>query len=107
MTSQTLEIDREEFAQETPKQTEAVVDVNTEIRAIVDHVKDRQIAERYFAENPFIVLGAAVGIGYILGGGLLSPFSRRIARIGMKAMVLPIAANQLKTITGSQDPKET
>ena len=103
MNNPTLEIDREETQKETEKPAKNS-QVNDEVKALVSHVRDERLAQRYFEENPFAVLAVAAGVGYILGGGLLSPFSRRIARIGMKAMVLPIAASQLKSISGIQDP---
>jgi len=104
MSNATLEIPREDgesAKSETPKEQ-----VNAEVKALVEHVKDQRLAQRYFEENPFAVLAVAAGVGYILGGGLLSPFSRRIARIGMKAMVLPIAASQLKSMSGVQEPEQ-
>ncbi len=101
MTNPTLEIDREEASKKGARQSSQVKE---EVKALVSHVRDERLAERYFEENPFAVLAVAAGVGYVLGGGLLSPFSRRIARIGMKAMVLPIAASQLKSFSGVEDP---
>jgi len=49
------------------------------------------------------VLAAAAGLGYIAAGGLVSPFTRRITRFGMKALFVPIAAAQFK---GAQGLKE-
>lgn len=71
-----------------------------ELRDIAQVVHERQILRRYFDENPYIALGAAAGLGYIVGGGALSPFTRRLIRIGMKAMLIPVAAAQLKNLTG-------
>ena len=69
---------------------------------MVEHVREKRLLERYYKENPYVVLGAAVGVGYILGGGTFSPFSRRIARIGMKALLLPLAATQLKNLSDKE-----
>lgn len=55
----------------------------------------REIYDR----NPYAVLGAAAGFGYVLGGGLLSPFTKRLTRMGMKALVLPVALSQLRELT--------
>ena len=113
MTNPTLEIDREEEPDKTQKQapgprpTKAkIAPAKEEVKALVTHLREERLAQRYFEENPFAVLAVAAGVGYVLGGGLLSPFSRRIARIGMKAMVLPIAASQLKSIAGTDDPEK-
>jgi hypothetical protein len=50
------------------------------------------------------VLGAAAAFGYVLGGGLFSPFTRRMVRIGMKAAVVPVAARQLRSMADSAEP---
>ena len=57
-----------------------------------------------YDRNPYAVLAAAAGTGYILGGGLLSPFTKRIARMGMKALVVPVALSKLKDVTQSAGP---
>lgn len=36
-------------------------------------------------QRPFVVLGAAVGVGYVLGGGLPTFLTRALLRIGMRA----------------------
>lgn len=114
MTNPTLEINREEVQNEPEKSASSAkvnsprksASVNEEVKALVTHLREERLAQRYFKENPFAVLAVAAGVGYVLGGGLLSPFSRRIARIGMKAMVVPIAASQLKSIAGIEDPEK-
>ncbi len=52
----------------------------------------------YYERNPYAVLAAAAGVGYILGGGLLTPFTRRLLRVGLKTMALPVAASQLREL---------
>jgi len=48
---------------------------------------------------PYGTLAAAVGIGYVLGGGLFSPLTARIIglglRIGMRLAVLPLITDEL------------
>ena len=55
----------------------------------------RELYER----DPYAVLGAAAGAGYILGGGLLTPFTKRLVRMGMKAVLVPVALSRLKELT--------
>jgi hypothetical protein len=38
---------------------------------------------------PFASLGAALGVGYVLGGGLFSPTTGRLLRLGLKLGALP------------------
>lgn len=90
----TLEIEREEIT--------ASDELREEIQGVIEHVREKHLLERYYKENPYVVLAAAAGVGYILGGGTFSPFSRRIARIGMKALILPIAASQIKNLSNKE-----
>lgn len=75
-----------------------------DVRDLMQQVRDKRILERTYRHNPYVVLAAAAGLGYIAAGGLVSPFTRRITRIGMKALFVPIAAAQFK---GAQGMKET
>ncbi len=70
--------------------------VAEDLRGLFDTVRNDYPIGKYYEENPYIVLAAAAGVGYVLAGGLLSPFTRRLMRVGMKALVLPMAASQLK-----------
>lgn len=74
--------------------------LDTDLQTLIAEVRDKRILQRYYEENPYVVLAAAAGVGYIAGGGLFSPFTRRLVRIGMKAVFVPIAAAQLKALTG-------
>lgn len=51
------------------------------------------------AEHPYLAMGVAAAAGYIVAGGLPTPFTRRIVRIGMRALFVPLAASQLKSLT--------
>lgn len=57
-----------------------------------------EMFESFYRDNPYRVLGAAAAVGYVAAGGLATPFTRRLIRIGMKALFVPIAATQLKEI---------
>jgi ElaB/YqjD/DUF883 family membrane-anchored ribosome-binding protein len=63
--------------------------------------------------HPFGTVAAAIGIGYVLGGGLFTPLTGRIVRlglgIGMRLAVLPLlkreVAELLETIEEDDDGK--
>lgn len=60
-------------------------------------LSDRDSAlARVYRDNPYAVLAGAAGIGYLLAGGLFSPFTRRVMKMGVRAMIVPMAAIQLK-----------
>jgi len=82
-------------------------DVVEDSRRLADDVEDMYERARdssnslrqMYDRNPYAVLAAAAGTGYILGGGLFSPFTKRIAQMGMKALVVPVALKKLKDAT--------
>ena len=71
-----------------------------DVQTIYGDIRDKRLLERYYTQNPYVVLGAAAGLGYVVAGGLFSPFTRRLVRFGMKAVFVPVAAAQLKGLTG-------
>jgi hypothetical protein len=61
--------------------------------------KLREIYDR----NPYAVLAAAAGAGYVIGGGLATPFTKRLTRMGLKAVALPMALGKLQELTQAVD----
>jgi hypothetical protein len=55
--------------------------------------------------NPYGTVAAAIGIGYVLGGGLFTPLTARIVRlgvrIGMRLAVLPLLKQEMEEIVES------
>lgn len=45
--------------------------------------------------HPYGMVAAAFGIGYVLGGGLFTPFTARVLRLGMKLAALPLVKDEL------------
>ena len=60
--------------------------------------------------NPYGTVAAAVGIGYVLGGGLFSPLTARIVglglRIGLRLAVLPMLKQEMAELVESIDDEE-
>jgi hypothetical protein len=46
-------------------------------------------------EHPFMMVAAALGVGYVLGGGLFSPLTGKLLRLGLRAAVIPLVKNQI------------
>ena len=67
-----------------------------------EHIREDNAFGRTYRDNPYLVLAAAAGAGYIVAGGLLTPFTRRLIKMGMRAAIIPLAASQLKNF--SQPP---
>jgi hypothetical protein len=60
--------------------------------------------------HPFGSVAAAIGIGYVLGGGLFTPLTGRIVRlgvrIGMRLAVLPLLKQEMAEIVNSIEEEE-
>lgn len=51
--------------------------------------------------SPILMVCAAAGIGYVLGGGLFSPFTARLVKLGMRLAVIPLVKSQLAAMAGA------
>lgn len=60
-------------------------------RESVDEIKDRLDIQGRVDRNPYGMVAAAVGVGYVLGGGIFSPLTAKIVGFGLK-MGLRLAA---------------
>ncbi|HWE22540.1 MAG TPA: hypothetical protein VG496_01245 [Myxococcales bacterium] len=49
--------------------------------------------------NPIGMVAAALGVGYVLGGGLFSPTTARLLRIGLRLALVPIIRSQINAFT--------
>ncbi|QSQ16497.1 hypothetical protein [Myxococcus landrumensis] len=45
--------------------------------------------------NPYGMMAAAIGVGYVLGGGLFTPLTARILRLGVRLAALPFVKDEL------------
>jgi hypothetical protein len=52
-------------------------------------------------EHPIAMVLAALGVGYVLGGGLFSPFTGRVLSIGLRLAVIPLVKSQLAAMAGA------
>jgi hypothetical protein len=50
--------------------------------------------------NPIGMMFAALGVGYVLGGGLFSPTTARLLRVGMRLALVPIIKSQISAMSG-------
>jgi len=58
----------------------------------LDAVVSKQVRER-----PYVTLAAAAGVGFILGGGMRSPFGQVLMRVGVRAFGPPLVSAALHT----------
>jgi hypothetical protein len=45
--------------------------------------------------HPYGMVAAALGVGYVLGGGLFTPLTARIIRLGVRLAALPFVKDEL------------
>ncbi len=51
--------------------------------------------------HPYAMVAAAVGVGYVLGGGLFSSLTFRLFGLGVKVAAIPIVKQQLLGLAGA------
>lgn len=90
-----------DHASELTRDARKVVD---DVQTIYYNASERMNLGRLYQERPFVVLGAAAGIGYVLGGGLFTPFTARMLKLGARFLLLPMVTSQLERALPQQPP---
>jgi hypothetical protein len=74
-------------------------------RETVSDIKERLDIDGRVARNPYGMMAAAIGVGYVLGGGLFSPLTARLVgfgmRMGLRLAAIPFLENELRELTES------
>jgi len=77
----------------------------TRTRDTVNDVKEALDIDGRVARNPYGTIAAAVGIGYVLGGGIFSPLTARLVglglRMGLRLAAIPFIQNELAALVES------
>jgi ElaB/YqjD/DUF883 family membrane-anchored ribosome-binding protein len=68
-------------------------------RESIRELREALDIERRARRHPYGMVAAALGVGFVLGGGLLSPLASRLVRaalrLGLRASALPFIENEL------------
>jgi hypothetical protein len=83
----------------------------TRARESVGDLRDAVDLQGRVDRHPYGTLAAALGVGYLLGGGLFTPFTGRLVglamRIGLRLAVLPVVRDELmglaESLAGAED----
>lgn len=67
----------------------------SEARGAVEDLGQRLDLRGRVERNPYGMIAAAVGVGYVLGGGLFTPMTARMVRLAMKLAALPLVKDEL------------
>ncbi len=73
---------------------ELAKDANSALNGMADAVGLTPQVEK----APYAMLGAALGVGYIVGGGLFTPTTARLVRLGMRLAAIPQVRDRLLDI---------
>jgi len=80
-------------------------------RETVSELKERLDIEGRVRRNPYGMVAAALGVGYVLGGGFFSPLTARLFRValrlGVRVAAIPFLENEIRgfaeaVVTGSE-----
>lgn len=66
---------------------EIAAELGANARELYEHLD----LTRALHEHPYRTLALAVAAGYVLGGGLFTPLTGRLLRLGVRAAMLPVA----------------
>lgn len=67
----------------------------SDARVAVQDIRDRLDLRGRVEKNPYGMLLAAAGIGYVLGGGLFTPLTAKVVRFGFKLAAIPFVKDEL------------
>lgn len=74
------------------------MDLLSELGETAVELYDRIDLRREMEEHPYRTLGVAAAVGYVLGGGLFTSFTRRLVGVGARLLLLPLAQATLGQI---------
>lgn len=67
-----------------------------ELKGSFDEVAKAMDLKGRMERHPWMMVAAAVGVGYVLGGGLFSRTTARLIHLGSRAVLLPLVRTQLE-----------
>ena len=72
-----------------------------EARSAVDDITKSLDIKGRTERHPYGTMLAALGVGYLLGGGLFTSFSARLFKLGFRLAAIPFVRQELMGIAGS------
>ncbi|MFZ5472000.1 MAG: hypothetical protein ACOZIN_21435 [Myxococcota bacterium] len=85
-------------AQRVGQRGESAHQLYSEARGAVEDLSHALDLRGRVQKHPYGMLFAAAGVGYVLGGGLFTPLTGRILRLGMRLAALPLVKEELLTL---------
>lgn len=85
----------------------SVRDIASELGDAAVELYERVDIGRQVQEHPYRTLAVAAGVGYVLGGGLFTPLTGALVRVGMRAMLLPMLQSTLQGMSEAEDESQS
>ncbi|MFO0599331.1 MAG: hypothetical protein U0228_28750 [Myxococcaceae bacterium] len=74
---------------------DTVIDLAKNANSALNGVSDAVGLTEKVEQAPYAMVAAALGIGYVVGGGLFTPTTARLFKLGMKLTSIPAVRNRL------------
>ena len=88
----------DKVAQHVDKATAAAQTLRDEAKAAGEGLADAVDLKGRVERHPYGMVAAALGAGYVLGGGLFTPTTARLFRMGLKLAAVPMVRDELLTL---------
>lgn len=84
----------------------SVSELASELGSTAAELYERLDVARQLQEHPYRTLAIAAGVGYVLGGGLFTPLTGTLVRMGSRAMLLPMMQAALQNMGVAEDESQ-
>ena len=84
----------------------SVSELAQELGSTATELYERLDIARQIQEHPYRTLAIAAGVGYVLGGGLFTPLTGTLVRIGSRAMLLPMMQAAMQNMGVAEDESQ-
>ena len=66
-------------------------------------VREENPLGEFYQDNPYRAMALAAAAGYVVAGGVFTPFTRFLLRMGVRAVVIPMAVAQIQHLAKGPD----
>jgi pilus assembly protein TadC len=84
----------------------SVSELAQELGSTAAELYERLDIARQIQEHPYRTLAVAAGVGYVLGGGLFTPLTGTLVRLGSRAMLLPVMQAAMQSMGVAEDESQ-
>jgi hypothetical protein len=77
----------------------------SEIAGAAHDIKGKVDISSAVQTHPFRSIFIAAGVGYLVGGGLFTPMTGRLLRVGLRAMLVPMIKNQMDAMVAGSEQR--